>query len=371
MRIAIVGTGGIARVHRRIIRDLGGELVGVCGRSRAAAAALAPVPAYDDLAAMLDEQRPDVLHVCTPNHLHEAHALAGFAAGAHVLCEKPMATSLAAAERMIEAAVRAGRIGAVAYNYRGYPLVAALRRKVREGVFGALRRVSGCYLSEDGFDPAKYMWHFTPGSVGPGYALMDVGVHWLDLVEHVTGERIVEIAAQLSIHQRERIWRGGEGQGPRPPGHMAEDGSVRVMVDVEDQVDLLVRLSGGGGGSATISCVSVGHPNTIVLSVDGALKGFDWNQEEPNTYRERSVDGTLIRQRAPSLMAAEEADLTALPAGHAEGYIDAFRNIVAAAWAGMRGETDAFPTFADGLRGIRLVEAAVTSAREKRAIAVG
>jgi predicted dehydrogenase len=134
---------------------------------------------------------------------------------------------------------------------------------------------------------------------------------------------------------------------------------------------LLIRLSGGGGGSSTISCISAGHPNTIVLSVDGAKKGFHWNQEEPNTYREASMDGTLIRQRSPALMAPEDAGMTALPAGHAEGYLDAFRNIVVAAWAGMRGETTAFPTFADGLRGIRLVEAAVASARERRSIAVG
>ena len=114
MRVAIVGTGGIARVHRRIIGELGGELVGVSGRSKAAAAAFSGVPAYEDVEAMLAEQKPDVLHVCTPNHLHERHALAGFAAGAHVLCEKPLATSVAAAERMIEAAHSAGRVGAVA-----------------------------------------------------------------------------------------------------------------------------------------------------------------------------------------------------------------------------------------------------------------
>lgn len=370
MRIAIAGAGGIARVHARVIRELGGELAGVCGRTLASAAAFG-VQSYDNLDAMLHEQKPDILHICTPNHLHAEQAIAAFAAGAHVVCEKPMATSADDCRRMIDAASRAGRRGAVTYNYRGYPLVQHLRRRVARGEFGTLRRVSGCYLSDDGFDPDKYMWHFTPGSVGPGYALMDIGVHWLDLVEHVTGDRIVELSAQLSTHQRTRRWRGGDGQGVRPPGEVAEDGSVGVEVDVEDQADLLVRFGGGAAGASTISCVSVGHPNTIVLSVDGSRKGFHWNQQEPNVYRERMAGGVLTRQRGPDAMDADAAWMTALPPGHPEGYLDAFRNIVRLAWAGLRGEDNGFPSFADGLRSLRLVEAAVRSAGERRSIDVG
>src|SRR5271157_6583064 len=132
MRAAIVGAGGIARVHARLIRELGGTLVAVCGRTLASAQApqFAGAAAYDNIAAMLREQKPDVLHVCSPNHLHAEHSLAAFAAGAHVLCEKPLATNTQDAQRMIDAAARADRVGAVAYTYRGYPLVEVLRRKV-------------------------------------------------------------------------------------------------------------------------------------------------------------------------------------------------------------------------------------------------
>jgi predicted dehydrogenase len=370
MRVAIVGTGGIARVHQRVVRELGGEVVGVCGRSLASAQAFGAAAAYDNLEAMLREQKPDVLNICTPNFLHAEQALAGFSAGAHVICEKPLATSSDEARRMVDAAGRAGRVGAVTYNYRGYPLVEVLRRRAQRGDFGTIRRVGGCYLSDDGFDPRKYMWHFTPGSVGPGYALMDIGVHWLDLVEHVTGQRITELMAQLSIHQKRRTWTGGDGQGPRPPGPAAPDGSVAVDMDVEDQADLLIRLSGGAAGASTISCVSVGHPNTIVLSVDGAEKGFHWNQQEPNVWRERSVDGLTVHQRSPGAMDADAAWMTALPAGHAEGYLDAFRNVVRQIWNGIEAGTPGYPTFADGLRGVVLVEAAVRSARERRSIDV-
>lgn len=271
---------------------------------------------------------------------------------------------------MIDSAGKARRVGAVTYNYRGYPLVEVLRRRTRNGDFGTIRRVGGCYLSDDGYDTLKYMWHFTPGNVGPGYALMDIGVHWLDLVEYVTGQYITELMAQLSTHQKRWVWRGGDGQGPRPSGKAAPDGSVEVEVEVEDQADLLIRLAGGAAGASTISCVSVGHPNTIVLSVDGSDKGFHWNQQEPNVYREHTMDGLTIRQRSPGLMDSDAAWMTTLPAGHAEGYLDAFRNIVRQIWDGIEHGKSGYPTFADGLRGVVLVEAAVRSARECRSVDV-
>ena len=238
--------------------DLGGTVVGVCGRSLASAAAFGVATPYDNLPRMLAEQKPEVLHVCSPNHFHAEHAMAAFASGAHVLCEKPMATSRDACLRMIDAASTAGRIGAIAYTYRGYPLIEILRQRVADGVFGSLRRMGGCYLSQDVQAADKYVWLFTPGTTGRSYALMDLGVHWLDLVEYVSGQRIIEITAQFSTHQPSRTWRGGAGEGPKPLGAEHADGSVTVDARLEEQADLLVRLSGGAGGSATVSGVSPG-----------------------------------------------------------------------------------------------------------------
>ena len=248
MRTAIIGSGGIARIHARLIRELGGEVVAVCGRTLEGAASLGCGRPFDDLDALLAAIRPDVVHVCTPNHLHAEQSITAFAAGAHVLCEKPLATSSADARRMIEAAERSGRVGAVAYCYRGYPLLRALRRDVAAGRFGRLRRIGGLYLSQDVFAADKYQWHFTPGTVGASYALMDYGVHWLDLAEFVTGERITALTAQLSTHQKRRVWRGGPGQGPRPAGEALADGGVAVEFALEDQADLLLRFAGGAVG---------------------------------------------------------------------------------------------------------------------------
>jgi predicted dehydrogenase len=370
MRSAIIGTGGMARVHARLIRELGGELVGVCGRTLQSAQSFGTAPAYDDVARLLKNQKPDVVHVCSPNYLHAAHSIAALEAGAHVLCEKPMATGSAECQRMMEAASKADRVGAIAYTYRGYPLVEVLRYKVAEREFGLLRRIGGCYLSQDVLPADKYVWLFTPGTTGSSYALMDLGVHWLDLVEYVTGVRIREITAQFSTHQRERIWRGGAGEGPQPPGSATGDGSVTVATELEEQADLLIRLDNGAAGSMTVSGISPGHPNTIILSADGPSGGFDWNQQEPNTYRHRSADGTVIVQRNPEALPDDSAWMSTLPPGHAEGYIDAFRNVVYRAWSAMQGQRMRYPTFADGARGIQLVEAAIRSAAEHRTVTI-
>jgi predicted dehydrogenase len=369
LRVAIVGSGYIARVHARLARELGGEVVGVCGKTLASAEAFGVGAAYDSFDRLLGEQRPDVVHICTPNNLHSEQAIAAFAAGCHVVCEKPLATSSDEALRMIEAADKARRRGATMYNYRGYPLVAVIRDRIRNGELGALRRVGGSYLSEDVHPADKYVWHFTSGVVGPAFALMDLGVHWFDLVEHIAGQKISEVTAQFSTHQRQRVWRGHPGEGGRPNGRELGDGAIEVDVDVEDQADLLIRLEGGAAGSCTVSAVSVGHPNSIRIAIDGATLGVDWHQQEPDFYFERRSDGTILRQRRPEDRAVADT-LTFLPKGHPQGYLDAFRNVMASAWRDIAmGSADA-PSFAEGLRGLRLVEAAVRSAREHRTVAL-
>jgi predicted dehydrogenase len=366
MRAAIVGSGYIARVHARLIREIGGEVVAVCGRTLAAASAFGAGRAYDDIEAMLRAEKPDVVHVCTPNALHAEQTIAAFRAGAHVLCEKPMATSADECRRMIEAADRARRVGAIAYCYRGYPLVRELRRLMRSGHFGELWRVSGLYLSQDVFDPEKYQWHFTPGACGPSYALFDYGVHWLDLVQFIAGKPINEIMANFHTRRPSRTWRGGPGQGPAPQGPSGSGGAVRVDFALEDQADILVGFAGGASGGASIMALSPGNPNHIAVSMDGSAAGFDWLQEQPNSYIERRLGQKLTRERDPDRLAAPDRWTAGVPAGHPEGYLDAFRNVIAESWRAMREGNRDFPTFAAGLRGIEIVEAAIASAAGRK-----
>ena len=371
MRAAIVGSGYIARVHARLIRELGGEVVAVCGRTLSAARAFGAGQAYDDVNAMLRAEKPDVVHVCSPNSFHAEQTLAALAAGAHVLCEKPMATSSDDCRRMIDAAAQANRVGAIAYCYRGYPLVRELRRLVRAGDFGALWRVSGLYLSQDVFDPEKYVWHFSPGLCGPSYALFDFGVHWLDLVQFIAGEPITEIFATFSTRRPNRTWRGGVGEGPEPRGVPDGSGGVRVDFKLEDQADILVHLAGGASGGATIMGLSPGNPNHIAVSMDGDAGGFDWLQEQPNSFVERRPGRKIIRERDPDRLVPADRWTASVPGGHPEGYLDAFRNVIAESWRAMREGSGDFPTFGAGLRGIEIVEAAVASARDREPVAVG
>jgi predicted dehydrogenase len=366
MRAAIIGTGGIAEIHARAIRLLGGEVAGVCGRSKASAEAFGAGPAYGDVQEMLDSEKPDVVHVCSPNYLHKEHVLAAFAAGSHVVCEKPVATSIVDAEAMIEAAQRAGKIGAVMYHNRGYPLVQLMKERIASGEVGRLLRVGGCYLNDEGLSPERFTWHFISERVGGSFAMMDIGVHWLDLAEHVSGKSIREISALFSTHTAKRIWTGQSGQGPAPEGRRTGNG-IEIDVTVEDHAEILVRFEGGASGSATISTVSSGYPNFLSLSIDGTDLGLDWTQQEPDWYLERRVEGLLKQFRKPGALSAAMAHLTALPAGHAEGHGEAFRNVIAAAWRGMQQQPSEYPTLADGLRSLHLVEAAKRSARERRA----
>jgi predicted dehydrogenase len=234
---------------------------------------------------------------------------------------------------MIESAKRVKRVGAIAYTYRGYPLVEVLRAKVSSGALGQIRRASGAYLSQDVFAADKYVWMFSPGTTGHSYALMDLGIHWLDLIEFVTGQKIVELTAQFSTHQSDRVWHGQPGEGAKPPGSRTKDGGIRVRHELEEQADLLIRLSGGAAGCVTVSGVSPGHPNTIILSLDGSEAGADWNQQEPNIWIERRPTGSTIHQRSPDTLPERLSWMSGLPAGHAEGYVDAFRNVVSQAWS--------------------------------------
>lgn len=372
MRAAIVGSGYIARVHARLIREIGGEVVAVCGRTLAAAKAFGAGRPYDDMAAMLRAEKPDVVHICSPNSFHAEQTIAAFAAGAHVLCEKPMATSSDDCRRMIDAADRAGRVGAIAYCYRGYPLVRELRRLVAAGHFGDLWRVSGLYLSQDVFDPEKYQWHFSPGLCGPSYALFDYGVHWLDLVQFISGKPVTEIFATFNTRRPDRTWRGGTGQGPEPAGKRQTDGSVRVDFALEDQADILVTLGGGASGGATVMALSPGNPNHIAVSMDGSAGGFDWLQEQPNTFVERRLGEKIIRERDPDRLKPGDRWTASVPAGHPEGYLDAFRNVISESWRAMNEGKAAglFPTFEAGLRGIAIVEAAAAAARARKPVAV-
>jgi predicted dehydrogenase len=275
-----------------------------------------------------------VLHVCTPNAVHAEQTLLAVERGCHVVCEKPLAVSSGEAAEMTEAAARAGLVAACCYHCRGYPLVGRMRDEIASGALGDVAAVHGRYACDDLF-LMPTGWRYEPAASGPSYVVGDLGTHWLDLAEHVTGLRVAEIFAEFA----------GE--------------------PLESYAVLLLRFEGSAAGSVVLTAGAAGRKNQLLFECEASKGGLTWDQEEPNTLLVRDAVG-------PSRIVVKDGGpLARYPAGHAEGYGDAFRNVFAEVYKAIRGEPhEPFPTFADGVRGVAAVESAVRSAREGRWVAV-
>ncbi len=337
MRAAIAGAGFIARVHAIALQAIGVEVVAVAGRTREGAEAFGEGTAYDDLEALLDGESVDVLHVCTPNAVHAAQALAAIERGIHVVCEKPLAVSTSESRQMLEAATEQGIVHATCYHARSYPLVEQMRANVAAGELGELAFAHGRYLCDDLLFPASG-WRVEPDRSGPSYVVGDLGTHWLDLAEHVTGRHVTEVLAEFRSFATEPL---------------------------EDYAALLLRFEGGAVGSLVLSAGAAARKNQLLFELEGTRAGLTWDQEEPDVLLFRPAEGPKqVVVKDPLHNIASARPMSRYPAGHGEGYGGAFRNLFEQVYRAVAGLPHApFPTFADGHRGVATLEAAVESAR--------
>jgi predicted dehydrogenase len=382
LRAAIVGPGYIGAVHAEALRRCGAELALIVGRpgsDLAERAAGFRAPQFSDsLEQALGDTTIDVIHICTPNAFHYPMAAAVLRSGKHLVCEKPLATSSEDAAQLVRLAEAGNVVAGVAYCYRYYPLVRQMREMIASGALGSVHHVRGLYLADELLHDEYFQYRFAPEIAGPSLAMADVGVHWCDLVEHVTGQRIVSVLADVQTVVQTRQWhRTTPGAGTPPAGAGRDDASFPVAVGSEDCLSVLLRFSGGARGALTVSQVSAGYKNWLTLSVDGATAGLDWNQEQPNTLsvRRRAPAWELL-PKDPTLLAPSAAALALVPGGHPEGYLDAFRNLIAAIYkaiarvrSGTEPETD-YPTIADGWRGAVVTEAVLRSAKHEQWVQV-
>ncbi|MDX6410648.1 MAG: hypothetical protein QOE91_164 [Gaiellaceae bacterium] len=338
MRAAIAGTGYIARDHAIALQAIGVEVAAVAGRTAEGASAFGVGTPYDDVDELLEREEIDVLHVCTPNDVHAAQALAALERGVHVVCEKPLTVSTDQSRALVAAAEERGLVNATCYHVRGYPLVEQMRADVAAGAIGALAFVHGRYLCDDVLFPASG-WRIDPARSGPSYVVGDLGTHWLDLAEHVTGRPVVEVQAEF------RSLAGGP---------------------LEDYAALLLRLDGDLSGSLVLSAGAAGRKNQLLFECEGTEAGLTWDQELPTEMQFRPANGPRrIVVKDPATNAEPARRLSRYPAGHGEGYGEAFRNLFTDVYAAVAGQPHApFPTFRDGHRGVATVEAAVAAARD-------
>src|SRR6185503_4051166 len=259
LRVAIAGTGFIGAVHARSSRLAGARLVGVAASSpesgRRAAAVFGAERAFATAEELVEAPDVDVVHICTPNHLHVTLAHAALAAGKHVICEKPLAVDDRGAEEMVDAAAASGLATAVPFVYRYYPTVREARERIRTGVTGPIRLIHGGYLQDWLLKPTDDNWRVDEQLGGASRAFADIGSHWCDLAEFVSGHRIARVNARSYISVPERV--------------------------TEDAVILQFETDRGAVGSAVVSQISAGRKNMLALEIDGANEALAFNQEGP------------------------------------------------------------------------------------------
>ncbi len=269
MRVAIAGTGFIGGVHAHAVRVAGGTVAGVLAstpeRSVAAAERLGAARAYESAEALLADADIDLVHICTPNHLHAELAHRALEAGKHVICEKPLATTVDDATRLADLAAAGTLCAAVPFAYRFYPTVREARERVMSGASGAVHLVHGTYLQDWLLSPEDDNWRVDSDLGGASRAFADIGSHWCDLAEFVTGQRITRLSARTKTAVAERLDGGYREAFTRA----TNNGSARP-VDTEDAVVLQFETDGGALGAAVISQVSAGRKNRLWLEVDAA-----------------------------------------------------------------------------------------------------
>jgi predicted dehydrogenase len=363
--VAIVGTGMIGAVHRRAALLAGAVVRGVSASSPERGAEVAQawdVPrAYRDIGEALADPEVQVLHVCTPNHLHRAMAQAALEAGKHVICEKPLATTLHDAEALSALAASTGLVATVPFVYRYHPVVREARARIAHGDLGPLRLIHGSYLQDWLLDPASNNWRVDPALGGASRVFADIGSHWCDLVEWVSGERFVDVSAAFETVIAQRA--AATGLSFATPAA----GGAMQPVSSEDVAAALFKTGNGTLASLTVSQVSAGRRNRLWFEIDGAQASVAFDQEDSERLWIGLPDQREeIFVRGPGAGSAEQRRLSVLPPGHAQGYGHCFDAFVADTYRAIVAERpEGLPTFEDGRRSALIVDRVIASARTR------
>lgn len=371
LRIGIAGTGFIGAVHARAARLAGAQLAGVSAstpeRAAEAARALGAERAFASSEELVVDPAIDVVHVCTPNHLHLPLAETALAAGKHVICEKPLATDVAGARRLVAAAAAAGRVAAVPFVYRYYPTVREARERVRDGRTGPIHLLHGTYLQDWLLLAGDDNWRVDAALGGASRAFADIGSHWCDLAEFASGHRIARLSARLLTAHPERADTTGRHAFAPAVGDGAHGGQARA-VDTEDAALVQFETDRGALGSVVVSQISPGRKNRLWLELDGATEALAFDQEHPEELWAGRREAQAVVPRDPQHLSPAAARLAVLPPGHPQGYADCFDAFVADAYDAIDagGAPDGMPRFEDGLRAATITEAVLASAREQR-----
>lgn len=373
IRTAVIGTGFIGPAHLEALQRIGGvQVVALASieteKARILGERFSIPKVYDKWEDAVADSDVEVIHNCTPNNLHFAINKAALNAGKHVISEKPLTMTSKESAELVNLAAKKGVVNAINFNYRFYPLVQHARAMMARGELGKVYLVHGHYLQDWLYYDTDYNWRLETKLSGVSRAIADIGSHWCDLVQFVTGSKITSVFADLmTVHPKRKRPRGAietfKGKEMKASGDAEE-----IPISTEDTGVVMLRFENGAKGVVTVSQVSAGRKNCEEINIDGSKAAISWNQEEPNQlwvgHREKANE-VIIKD--PSLLYEEARKYAHYPGGHPEGYPDGpmnlFINVYDFIRSGKNPRKDApdFPTFADGHWENKIVDAVLKS----------
>jgi len=380
IKAGIVGTGLIGVSHIEAIRRIGfAELVAVVDVNYDLARRIADeysiAKCYKTVEELLADDEIQVVHNCTPNNLHKEVNEKSIRAGKHIFSEKPLATSSAESEDMLRLLSENREIvHGINFNYRMNPLVQEMKNRVKNGEIGIPKLVHGSYLQDWLLYETDYNWRIEPESSGPSRCIADIGSHWMDAVQTVTGAKIIEVCADLvtTIPVRKKAKVQVETLSLNKNAEYEDK-----VVKTEDYGAVLIKMDNGAHGVFYVSEVSAGRKCWLNLEIDGTKSSLYWNQETADQmwmgFRDR--DNSLV-MRNPNLMTPEAKEYTYLAAGHPEGWNDAMRNNVYSYYKFIKDgkeigkDPSVYATFEEGHYLMKLTEAILKSSETRQWIKV-
>ncbi len=373
LRVGVIGTGFIGPAHIEALRRTGlADVVALADVNdevaKAKADELSIPECYGDYRKLIARPDIDVIHVCTPNHLHYKMSKEIIEAGKHVVCEKPLSMNSVEARELVKLAKEKGVANAVHFNLRFYPVVRHIKAMIDSGELGEILAVNGSYQQDWLFYQTDYNWRLEPKYSGDSRAIADIGSHWLDLVEYVTGLKVKKVCADFATFYPVR----------KKPLKPVETYSGKILtsedygdieINTEDYATVLLRFGEKAHGSLTVNQVAAGRKNRCYVEIYGSKKAVAIDTERNNELWIGRRDGNNeLLLKDPSLLAEPARAITSFPGGHNEGFPDTskqmFKTMYSYILGGMKGEAD-FPMFEAGLRELELCETIVESAKSE------
>jgi predicted dehydrogenase len=368
VKTAIFGTGFMGRVHLEAVRRVEFvEAAAIAGRNAEAArrlgAAFAVPFITTDHREVLRDPAIDAVHIGTPNAQHFSMAKDALLAGKHVICEKPLTTTVAEAEELVSLAARQGVRNCVCHNLRYYPMVQQMRRLREAGDLGEILVVQGTYSQDWLLYDTDWNWRVDSKAGGPSRCMADIGSHWFDMAEHITGLRVTSLCADLQTFHPTR----------KQPKHSVETFANKLLgpedyfetpVDTEDFGAVIFRMGNRTRGCVTASQVSAGRKNRLSIEIYGTRSSVAWDQERPDELWAGHRDvGNQVFVKDPSLLKPGARDYADLPGGHSEGYDDTFKQVFRRFYSSIAtpGAAPEYPQFVDGLRQLTILNAELES----------